>query len=155
MDMTAATLVSLSVAAILLAVALFHIFWGVGGVWPGRDKDDLVRKVMGGPPDMTRPGTPYSWLMACLAVAVLSATIAIFALILGGVVFSKQPEHLHGVRMLARVAGAVLALRGVAGFFEARLRPAIRGGPYARLNVRYYSPLFLLLGAGMLFLSLR
>lgn len=119
------------------AVALLHVYWAVGGHWPGHDLESLARTVVGGPTGMRMPGP-----LACLIVAALLSVVAFAALVSVGLL--EGPGA--GARVLTSLGGGALVLRGVAGFFEVRLRPEIVGTPYAGLNVRVYSPLALSIG---------
>ena len=127
-------------AAGLGVLALLHVSWAAGGRWPGHDEESLARTVVGGPPGMRMPGPA-----ACLAVAAALGVAALALLHCGGWVGPWLPAA--WARGLALFSGGVLALRGGVGFLDARLRPATVGTPFARLNVRLYSPLALGLGA--------
>lgn len=102
---------------LLSSIALLHCYWGLGGVWPGRDRNELAAMVIG---DRPLPGA-----LACFTVALL--------LMLGPWYFP-------------RLSALLFCLRGGLGLFEVRLRPAIRGTPYERLSLWIYSPICLLLG---------
>ena len=123
----------------LWALAGLHVYWGRGGHWPAKTEAGLVATVVGVAPNQRMPG-----LGACLVVAALLGIAA------------SLPPMLHWIApfsSLARIgilsAAAVLGLRGLAGFFDRRLRPAIIGLPYDRLNRRVYSPLCLALAAAL------
>lgn len=128
-------LLAVILTLVLAAIAALHAYWGFGGLWPGRDAADCARRTGGFRGARSMPGPA-----ACFAVA---AALAIAALI---------PIFLVGrFGMLAALAGLAVALvflgRGVAGFTPAwrRLTPE---QPFASLDVRYYSPLCLIIGAG-------
>jgi hypothetical protein len=134
---------ALAAAAALALVAGLHVYWALGGKWPGTDDDSLAHTVVGGPPGMRMPGP-----VACLGVAVLLAAATALVVGAAGLVALPLPGWL--VRLGAYGVAAVLLLRGAFGFAEKRLRPEIRGSRYARLNVTVYSPLCLALGAATL-----
>jgi hypothetical protein len=127
---------------VLAAIAALHAYWGLGGVWPGRDAADCARRTGGFRGARSMPGPA-----ACFAVA---AALAIAALI--PIFLTRQ------FGLLALLAGVGVALvflgRGIAGFTPAwrRLTPE---EPFATLDVRYYSPLCLIIGAGFLVLVFR
>lgn len=127
-------------AAAFLAIAALHAYWALGGCWPGRDPEGLARAVVGGPPGMRFPGRAATW--AVVAVLLVAAAVA---LAVAGVVALPVPATL--VRAAALGGVAVLALRGLVGFADTRLRPHTVGSRFATLNVRLYSPLCLLLAA--------
>lgn len=120
----------------LFGLATLHVYWGLGGAWPARDERGLVEMVVGDTPDMKMPG-----LFACLVVTALLTLAALAPLSALG--WFALPF----ARLMTWGAAAVLALRGIGGLFETRFRPQIVGRPYARLNVRLYSPLCLALAA--------
>ena len=126
---------------VLTAIAALHAYWGFGGVWPGSDAADCARRIGGFRGARSMPGPA-----ACFAVA---AALAIAALI--PIFLTRQ------LGMLALLAGVGVALvflgRGVAGFTPAwrRLTPE---QPFATLDVRYYSPVCLAIGAGFVALIL-
>ena len=125
----------------LLNISLLHVYWAVGGKWPGRDEASLAQTVVG-----TTPGDRMPGALATLVVAVALATGAALVAWAGGWLPSfGLPTRL--LMTLTWVLAAVFMLRGLFGFFEVYLRPGIVGTPYARWNVRLYSPLCLGLAA--------
>jgi len=58
------------------------------------------------------------------------------------------------VRSAAWFGAAVLFLRGLEGFVDARVRPQTVGSRFEQLNVRVYSPLFVVLSV-LTFLAAR
>jgi hypothetical protein len=135
-------LLAVILTLVLTAIAALHAYWGLGGVWPGRDAADCARRTGGFRGARTMPGPA-----ACFAVAVALAIAALIPIFLAG-----------RFGMLATLAGLAVALvflgRGVAGFTPAwrRLTPE---EPFATLDVRYYSPLCLIIGAGFAVLTIR
>jgi hypothetical protein len=127
---------------VLAAIAALHAYWGFGGVWPGRDAADCARRTGGFRGARTMPGPA-----ACFAVAAALVVAALIPIFLAG-----------RFGMLATLAGLAVALvflgRGVAGFSPAwrRLTPE---EPFATLDVRYYSPLCLAIGAGFAALAIK
>ena len=120
---------------VLAAIAALHAYWGFGGVWPGRDSADCARRTGGFRGARTMPGPA-----ACFAVAAVLAIAALIPIFLAG--------RFGVLALLAGLAVAFVFLgRGVAGFTPAwrRLTP---DEPFATLDVRYYSPLCLAIGAG-------
>lgn len=137
-------LVAAVLAVVLLALAGLHAYWGFGGVWPGNDPASCARTVAGfrGITKMPGPGASF-------AVAGALALVAFFALNRAGAVAQPFPPVLVTLGTLG--AAMVFLGRGVAGFTPAwrRLTPE---QPFATLDVRYYSPLCLAIGAGLVVL---
>ena len=125
-------------AVIFIVLAGVHAYWAVGGVWPGTDADSLHRTVVGGAPGRYSPGPTATWMVAAM---LLAAALTV----LGGAGLLPLPVPRLWLRTLARVGAAVLLLRGIQGFVDVRMRPETAGGPFARLNVWFYSPLCLVL----------
>lgn len=139
--------VGLVIAIVLAGIAVLHIYWGIGGRWPGTDEESCARAVVGFRGVRKMPPPP-----AAFAVALALFAAAWIALALEGRVSWPLSPSLLALAGLA--AGAVFLARGVAGFTPAwrRLAPEL---PFARNDVRYFSPLCLLLGTGFLFLVFR
>lgn len=135
------------IATVLVAIATLHLYWGLGGVWPGTDEKSCARAVVGfrGVERMPPPA-------AALAVAGALVAAALLALALAGVFSSALPPVL--LMAGACTAALVFLARGIAGF-----TPAWRGlapeMPFARNDVRYFSPLCLALGGGFTVLILQ
>jgi len=133
------TLSAILASSILTAIAALHVYWGLGGTWPAEDEPGLTATVFGPSPDGRMPG-----FGPCFVVTVLLMLAAAFPLAAQGIL-PASPSALIAVGLWG--AAAVLAIRGLGGFLERRIRPAIVGLPYDRLNRRLYSPLCLLLSA--------
>lgn len=131
-------------AAALTLIAALHVYWGIGGVWPGTDRSSCAKAVVG------VDAMPSAF--AALAVAAMLVAAALVVLALGGVYAAPVDGP--------RLAGASLFIalvffgRGVLGFtpWWRRLTPEM---PFARLDLRYYSPLCLLLGTGIAILAIE
>ena len=129
------------VGLVLAFLGALHVAWALGNPWPARDRDALAPLVVGTRSVGTMPGRGPT-----VVVAVLLFTAAVLVWAAGGLVPVPGAPL---ARVGAAGVGVVLALRGLVGFADERLRPAIRGTPYARWNVRLYSPLCLALAAGV------
>jgi hypothetical protein len=135
-----------ALSAILLLITALHVYWGIGGVWPGRDSASCARAVVGfsGVDEMPSPFAAFA-VAACLALATLwpMALEGVFA----------TPFAPGGLAATAMMAGLIFLGRGVAGFtpWWRRLAPE---QPFARLDTRLYSPLSVLIGAGFLVLGI-
>jgi hypothetical protein len=117
---------ALIVISMLIALAALHLYWGLGGRWPGHDDQTLVEMVVGRTSGMKAPD-----FWACMFVATaLMASAALVAFACG-----------------------VFALRGIAGFVPGIFSYA-DGTPFARLNVIFYSPQCLGIAAGYVLANL-
>ena len=142
------TLLAVLLTLVLLAIALLHAYWGVGGMWPGADQADLARRVAGFANSSHSGQSP----VACFLVAAALCFCAIVALVPGGIVASPFPFFILGPPAL--VITLVFLGRGIAGYTLAwrRLTPV---QPFARLDRLVYSPLCLFIGAGFFTLGIR
>ncbi len=128
-------------AALLFAIALLHVYWALGGFWPGHDDQSLARTVVGSLNRM--PPAHMSW-----AVAIFMAGGALLPLIVRGWLAGILAADTHATISIAAqylvwfLAG-VFAVRGLAGFFWSALIPASRDTPFEALNRKIYSPLCL------------
>ena len=138
-------LLSVIVFLVLSTIAALHVYWAVGGLWPGGNERELIDTVIG---DGAMTHMPP--MMMTLVVAGLIFATALIALVNGGVQFG--PSWL--VKIAAVGAGLVFLGRGVAGyFFETVAWAPVE--PFATLNRVYYSPLCLAIGVAFFFLALR
>lgn len=142
------TLVAAAIGIVLFAIGLLHAYWGFGGVWPGTDPRSCARAVVGFKGIATMP-PPRSAFAVTLALFI----VAWAALTLGGLV-DPPGSPLLPMPWLGLLCAAVFLARGIAGY-TARWRSLAPEMPFARYDVRFYSPLCLAIGAGLVFLSLK
>jgi hypothetical protein len=128
---------------VLTAIAAMHVAWGLGVRWPRRNEADLVTTVIGHKRN-TMP-TPIQCYLAALAIFIPGA----IALLLAGLVRTALPPGL--VALAGAGAAAVFAGRGIAGYLPA-WRARHPREPFASLDRHYYSPLCLMLAAGLVVL---
>jgi len=127
--------------AVLLLLAGLHLYWGLGGRWPGHDDNSLRLMVVG-----TKHGRMYGfWPSAMVAAALTSAALVVFA----------RHSGLTGPLSWIVIAGYVVlllvfGLRGLAPYLTPAFEYA-RGTPFFALNQSYYAPLCLLIAAGLAF----
>lgn len=131
---------SLIATIVLVAIGVLHLYWAGGGYFPGKDANSLAQTVVGGKSGMAMPP-----VLACLIVAGLLFIAAYVVSVVGNITPPLLSLELH--KLAAYGLCTVLFLRGVGGFFDAQLRPAIKGSPYEKLNLVLYSPLCLILAA--------
>lgn len=127
--------------AILLALAGLHFYWGLGGRWPGTDDESLRLLVIG-----TQRGQMPGFIPSAMVAGALAAAAA--------VVWARHsPIMTSGLGWIVTAGYAVLilvfALRGLAPYITPVFEYA-RGAPFFEMNRLYYSPLCLLIAAGLL-----
>jgi hypothetical protein len=129
---------------VLVAIAGLHAGWASGASFPARDRDALVRLVVGTGMDLGKhqpmPGRVATWTVAIGLVVMAAWTAA-----LRGWIDAPLSRAWLEAGALAMVV--IFALRGIGGFFEVVLRPTIRGTPYLHWSRRLYSPIALGLAA--------
>lgn len=132
---------AIAIVAVLAAIALLHLSWAFGQRWPGVDEVSLAETVGGLP-----PGSRMHPPAACILVAsLIGAAAAIVAVVSSGFL-SGPAAALARLAYLALIG--VFGLRGAAGFVPSLWRRT-QGTPFHRLNRLYYSPLCLLIAAGL------
>jgi hypothetical protein len=124
----------------LTVIAVIHVAWGFGVRWPCKTEAELVTTVIGHKRD-TMPSSSQCYL-AALAIFIPGA----IALMLAGLVQTPLPPWL--VLLAAGAATLVFAGRGIAGYVPA-WRARHPREPFASLDRHYYSPLCLMLAAGL------
>ena len=127
----------------LTSIAAVHVAWGGGMRWPRQTEAELVTTVIGHK-GHTMP-SPSQCYLAALAIFIPGA----IALMLAGLVQTPLPPWL--VLFAGAGAALVFAGRGIAGYLPA-WRARHPREPFASLDRRYYSPLCLVLAAGLVVL---
>jgi hypothetical protein len=129
-------------SAVLVAIAAFHAYWGLGGLWPSRTAADLARAVVGD----GRTRMPPPW--ACFTVAALLLVVAAWPWAM-----LARPDS-EAMLVFGIVAAAIFFVRGSAGY-SPRWRQRFSTEPFATRDMRFYSPLCLALATGVMALLAR
>ena len=135
------TLLALLISFVLTAIALLHAAWAVGIVWPGKDAESCARTVVGARGITTMPSPLACWIVAATLLAV-----AALPLILIGRVGTALPDWLSGIG--GPIVACVFLTRGILGYLPVWRRKCPEQ-PFATLDRRFYSPICLALGAGI------
>ncbi|WP_372782634.1 DUF3995 domain-containing protein [Phenylobacterium sp.] len=131
---------AIGLTAVVAAIGLLHLAWGLGLRWPGTDEASLAALVVGRTRGGRMPSRPLTVLVAAAILAAAGLVLAVSA--------PGLPTGLFGLALAGYIAvDLVFLARGVAGFVPAVWRYA-EGTPFHRLNQLYYSPLCLLIAAG-------
>ncbi|MEO8882523.1 MAG: DUF3995 domain-containing protein [Devosia sp.] len=137
----AAQLIAAVVGIALLAVAIAHLLWSFGLMWPIRDEKLLARTVAGFPGIERMPAKYKSF---AVAVAAFAACVLAFSV----------ADHTSGgapLTILALLAGLVFLARGAIGY-TAWWAAKTPEEPFRTLDRKNYSPLCLALGIGFVVL---
>lgn len=126
-------------SAVLAAIAALHVYWALGGLWPGHDRASLAQTVLGGSPSARLPGRALTLLVA--AALLCGATLVMLAS--GSISIPVTVVSPALARAGCWILVGVLLLRGVFGFFGTHLQPSTVGTPFAHWNRVLYSPLCL------------
>lgn len=139
-----AALLAVLTSVVLVGIGGLHLYWGIGGFWPGHDEASLVDMVMGMP-----AGTPVPPLWACLVVVVLLMVPVVSALGVAGFLKGSRPAWFRWL-MFAGLWGSVLvfAARGVSTYVSPLVESA-RGTAFYDLDRVIYAPLCLALAASL------
>jgi len=132
--------IAIALTVLVALIAALHLYWALGGLWPGRDEADLSRTVVGltfssrmPPPRMM--GT----------VALLLAGVAAWPLLIAPILRGLGPAQL--ATAFSILIAAIFLFRGLLGY-SAAMQQRHAAEPFATYNRLYYSPLCLALGAG-------
>jgi hypothetical protein len=131
----------LALVVVLSLIVALHLYWGIGGRWPGKDAKSLASIVVG------TSSRPMPGLIACaLVAAALMAQVGLVAVSNGWMSLSLPMWALQ-----AAFAGAiaVLGARGAATYVAPQVFKYAEGTPFHALNRWAYSPLCLLIAAGL------
>ena len=143
MDIIAAT-----TAVALALIGALHVVWAFTP-WPLATRESLARNVVGRP-DGTLPLGLF--IPATFAVAGALAAAAYLVAAEAGVLRAVLPESLITLGVWG--VAVVLLGRGAWGLVESGLRRGAAPETYRRLDLRYYSPLCLALGASAALVAL-
>ena len=127
---------------ILVLISALHLYWAIGGFWPGGDEKSLARTVIG---TTSITHMPPPLLTGIVALCIFGA--AILPLMWSAQIPYSIPQGLVWMGMWG--LSVIFVGRGIAGY-TAYFRRMNGDQPFARLNARYYSPLCLIIGAGFL-----
>jgi Protein of unknown function (DUF3995) len=123
--------IEFGLVVVLLALAGLHLYWGLGGYWPGADGPSLSERVVG-----TR-GRPPGFLACALVALALLAAAGVVVSAHAGPAFGRQSWIAYGGYACLIL---VFGLRGLASYLTPVFGYA-RGTPFYDLNRKYYSPL--------------
>jgi len=137
---------ALSVAMVLIATAVLHVYWAIGGVWPANNEQDLARTVVGANGITKMPGRNLT-----MAVAVAIFLAGIWPLVFTRLITSPFPDWLVSLGMI--VITIVLLARGFGGYLPV-FRNANAEQPFARLDMQFFSPIIIALGLSCLLILL-
>lgn len=121
---------------LLASLCVLHVYWALGGRWPGTDDASFARRVLGD--TTTLPPTWATWVVAM----VLGCCAAVVAATVPGIArwVPRRP-----IQVALWCAAAGFALRALSGLTS--IPPVSRGTgvPYYTLDLTIYSPLCLLI----------
>lgn len=126
----------------LLAVAIAHLLWSVGIMWPIRDPALLARTVTGRPGPPRMPPKLLSFGVFLLALVACVIAFAVADPTSGGL----------GLTLLGVLAALGFFARGAVGF-TAGWAARTPEQPFRSLDRKTYSPVSLAIGAGFLILA--
>ncbi|MGN8277941.1 DUF3995 domain-containing protein [Pseudomonas sp. SMN5] len=137
-------LVARSLVAIFAAISLIHLYWALGGRWAALAVVPQVPVQQG---QALRPAfDPSGWLTLLVALALL--LIAVLVSLRGGLL--APPVTHRALQWLISAIALLLFARAIGesnlvGFFK-----EFKESTFARLDTWVYSPLCVVLGAGLL-----
>lgn len=133
-------IVAFILAALLSTIALVHLYWAMGGIWPARNESDLVNTVLGVPGVTKMPSR-----MSTLVVVFALALAAVWPLLINGVLANPVPRL--ALTLIGIAIAAIFWIRGFAGYLP-KFRAHFSGEPFATLDRFFFSPLSLSISVG-------
>jgi hypothetical protein len=135
------------VAAAFAAIALIHVYWAFGGSLGGEAAVPRAAIAPGAESHAPRPPAFVPTRAATLAVAAALAIVALLVALQAGW-FGASLQH-GALRAVIGVVAAAMFVRAIGdfrlvGFFKRRTESR-----FAQLDSWFYSPLCVLLGAGL------
>jgi hypothetical protein len=130
--------------AVFATISLIHLYWALGGRWAAQAVVPQVPVKQGG---TLRPAfNPSGWLTLLVALALLM--IALLVCLRVGLI--SPPVTHRALQWLISAIALLLFARAIGesnlvGFFK-----EVKGSTFARLDTWVYSPLCVVLGAGLL-----
>jgi uncharacterized SAM-binding protein YcdF (DUF218 family) len=121
-------------ASIFILLAVFHLYWGLGGLWPGKSVQDLVNKVLG-------KGEIFPSLGMCLFVSFGLLFFSVITLLKFNLLYI--PFLSQYADLLLICVGAIFGFRSIV-FFLPKLKQ-YGTSEFRRLNKLVYAPLCFLL----------
>jgi len=108
--MNLSLIIPISTSFLLIILAFIHMYWAFGGLWPGKNQQDLVNKVFG-------RGTHFPSPFSCLVVAVglvLFSSLPVLWLVRINLDLSPQITNLIRYSMI--FVAIVFLVRGIIGY---------------------------------------
>lgn len=133
-------MVEVAIVCVFVLVGGMHALWGLGIWWPIRDEAKLAKTVVGQLGISRMPRAVLAW-----AVVGLVALGILWVAMLADWIVVPLPGWF--VQLGGVVMAAILLLRGAGSYvFDKKLKQEAQ---FRHLNLRFYSPLILALGAGV------
>ena len=152
--MTPFLLLAFCLCAVFALLGLMHVDWALGG----RLGLQATLPQLPVPPDRRQPGEPAQRnaftpsTAATLAVAAALLCVAVAVALRGGL-WAAPLQH-AALRLVLGAVALGLFARAVGDFRLVGFFKRVKGSTFARMDSRLYSPLCVVLGAGMGWLSL-
>ncbi len=123
---------------VLSMIAALHVYWGLGGLWPGSDVRSLIDTVVGDPRLEVMPPTGLTLVVAGLIFA--SGVFAQLA--------ARRSRGLFGYFVSAAIVVITLVFlaRGASGYLLPHSIRTQMSEPFATYDRLFYAPLCLILG---------
>lgn len=138
-------ILSISVFTVLATIALFHIYWAFGGLWPAKGEASLVKMVIGTKSNHM-PGRNIT-LIVSLLIFIAGCIPLIW------IEFLPVPIPRFIVGIALGIVAFIFLLRGLISYTPI-VTKTYTIEPFSYLNRLYYSPLCLVIGVIYLILLL-
>jgi uncharacterized SAM-binding protein YcdF (DUF218 family) len=133
---------SIITSVIFLVLAAIHLYWAIGGLWPGKNTQELTNKVLG-------KGNKFPSPVECLVVSFGLSLFSLICLTKFNIIDLPFTSSFKDALLL--LIGAVFALRAII-FFLPKLK-LYGTSDFKRLNMLVYAPLCLTISFFIFILS--
>ncbi|MCT8333759.1 DUF3995 domain-containing protein [Leptospira sp. 85282-16] len=105
------TPIAITSSLLLLFLAAIHVYWGFGGLWPGKNKQELIDLVFG-------KGDRFPAPFMCLLVAIFLFFFSMLPILwILKTKLSLDGKMIFGLRILLTIVSLIFLLRGLLAYF--------------------------------------
>ncbi|TGM72891.1 DUF3995 domain-containing protein [Leptospira mtsangambouensis] len=131
-------LITITSSLLLLAISAIHVYWGFGGLWPGKTKQELIDLVFG-------KGDQFPSRFMCLFVACCLVLFAMLPIVwIWRTDLKLIGDVENGLKLFIATASLIFILRGTLAYFPLitkQWKPI-----FVYYTKRIYNPLCLIIG---------
>ncbi len=143
---------------LFVGLGLVHVYWAMGGLWGSESAVPRLPRQRSASPDTapcpaadaTRAAFTPSPIMTLVVAAALAMLAALVTLKMG--LLGRRVDHWILSSVIV-VAAVVMLARAIGDFHLVGFFKTVTASEFARLDSRYFSPLCVALGFGLLYVA--